>query len=136
MLPILHALQQAFGCIPEEAEPLIASILNITRAEVHGVVSFYHDFRRAPAGRHVLKLCRAEACQSMGAEANSRRLLEALGLDWDGTTPDGSITVEPVYCLGLCATAPSAMLDGEPIGRLNAALLDETVASLLAEARR
>src|ERR1035437_10639805 len=91
LLPILHALQERFGCIPLEAEPLIAGILNITRAEVHGVVSFYHDFRREPAGRHVLKLCRAEACQSMGAEANSRRLLGALGLDWGGTTPDGSI---------------------------------------------
>jgi formate dehydrogenase subunit gamma len=136
LLPILHSLQEAFGCIPQEAEPLIASILNITRAEVHGVVSFYHDFRREPAGRHVLKLCRAEACQSMGAEANSRRLLGALGLDWGGTTPDGSITVEPVYCLGLCATAPSAMLDGEPHGRLSAARLDALVAGLTTEAKR
>lgn len=136
LLPILHSLQQAFGFIPQEAEPLIASILNITRAEVHGVVSFYHDFRRAPAGRHVLKLCRAEACQSMGAEANSRRLLEALGLDWGGTTPDGSITVEPVFCLGLCATAPGAMMDGEPVGRLTAAQLDALVADLTAEVKR
>ena len=88
LLPILHALLREFGCIPSEAEPLIATMLNITRAEVHGVVSFYHDFRRAPAGRHVLQLCRAEACQSMGAEGASRRLLEALGLDWGGTTAD------------------------------------------------
>ena len=132
LLPILHALQHAYGYIPAEAEPLIASILNITRADVHGVVTFYHDFRRAPAGRHVLKLCRAEACQSMGAEANSRRLLSALGIDWGGTTPDGSLTVEPVYCLGLCATSPSALLDGEPLGRLNT----EQLEALATEAKR
>jgi formate dehydrogenase subunit gamma len=136
LLPILHALQQEFGCIPSEAEPLIATMLNVTRAEVHGVVSFYHDFRRAPAGRHVLQLCRAEACQSMGAEGASRRLLEKLGLDWGGTTPDGNITVEPVYCLGLCATAPSAMVDGEPRGRMNAAQLDALVAELAAGGKR
>ena len=136
LLPILHALLREFGCIPSEAEPLIATMLNITRAEVHGVVSFYHDFRRAPAGRHVLQLCRAEACQSMGAEGASRRLLEALGLDWGGTTADGNITVEPVYCLGLCATAPSAMVDGEPRGRMTASQLDALVADLAAEGKR
>ncbi|EGO95491.1 MULTISPECIES: formate dehydrogenase subunit gamma [Acidiphilium] len=128
LLPILHALQENFGFIPREAEPLIADMLNITRAEVHGVISFYHDFRRAPAGRHVLKLCRAEACQSMGSEANARRLLDALGLDWGGTTPDGRITVEAVYCLGLCATAPSALFDDEPVGRADAATLEALVA--------
>ncbi len=128
LLPILHALQENFGFIPREAEPLIADMLNITRAEVHGVISFYHDFRRAPAGRHVLKLCRAEACQSMGSEANARRLLDALGLDWGGTTPDGQITVEAVYCLGLCATAPSALFDDEPVGRADAATLEALVA--------
>jgi len=83
---------------------------------VHGVVSFYHDFRRAPAGRHVLELCRAEACQSMGAEGNGRRLLDKLGIDWGETTEDGRLTIRPVYCLGLCATAPGALLDGEPRG--------------------
>ncbi|ABQ30060.1 MULTISPECIES: formate dehydrogenase subunit gamma [Acidiphilium] len=128
LLPILHALQENFGFIPREAEPLIADMLNITRAEVHGVISFYHDFRRAPAGRHVLKLCRAEACQSMGSEANARRLLDALGLEWGGTTPDGRITVEAVYCLGLCATAPSALFDDEPVGRADAATLEALVA--------
>ena len=128
LLPILHALQENFGFIPREAEPLIADMLNITRAEVHGVISFYHDFRRAPAGRHVLKLCRAEACQSVGSEANARRLLDALGLDWGGTTPDGRITVEAVYCLGLCATAPSALFDDEPVGRADAATLEALVA--------
>lgn len=123
MLPILHALQHEFGCVPREAVVLIAERLNLSRAEVHGVISFYHDFREAPAGRHVLKLCRAEACQSVGSEANSRRLLDALGLDWGGTTPDGRLTVEAVYCLGLCATAPGALFDGAPIGRADAAML-------------
>ena len=124
LLPILHAIQEQFGFVPQDAEPVLAQVLNLTRAEVHGVVSFYHDFRRAPAGRHVLKICRAEACQSMGAEANARRLLDKLGLKWGETTPDGRITVEAIYCLGLCATAPSALLDGEPVGRLDAGTLE------------
>ncbi len=123
MLPILNDLQAAFGCIPEPAMRLLATRLNITRAEVYGIVTFYHDYRLAPAGRHVLKLCRAEACQSMGAETLSAALLDRLGLSWGGTTPDGRLTVEPIYCLGLCATAPSALLDGEPHGRLNTASL-------------
>lgn len=128
LLPILHALQETFGHISAEAEPMLAEMLNVSRADVHGVISFYHDFRRAPAGRHVLKLCRAEACQSMGGEANARRLLDALGLEWGGTTPDGRITVEAVYCLGLCATAPGALFDDEPVGRADAATLDALVA--------
>lgn len=124
MLPMLHAIQEEFGYIPREAEPVIAEALNLSRAEVHGVITFYHDFRREPAGRHALKICRAEACQSMGSEANAQRLLKRLGLDWGGTTADGRITIEAVYCLGLCATAPSALLDGEPVGRLDAASLE------------
>lgn len=132
LLPILHAIQQAFGCIPEAAEPLVAAALNITRAEVHGVVTFYHDFRRAPAGRHVLKVCRAEACQSMGAEALVSHLERSLGLRCGETSADGQITVEAVYCLGLCAVAPSAMLDGTVVGRLNQRKLD----TLMAEAKR
>ena len=112
--------------------PLLASLLNITRADVHGVVTFYKDFRRAPAGRHVLRLCRAEACQSMGAADHARRLLDMLGIDWGGTTADGGLTVEPVDCLGLCATAPSAMLDGAPLGRVTA----EQLESLVREAGR
>jgi formate dehydrogenase subunit gamma len=88
-------------------------------------VSFYHDFRREPAGRHVLKLCRAEACQSMEGEAFARRVLDRFGLDWGGTTPDGRVTIEATYCLGLCASAPSAMLDGEPMARLNDGSIDE-----------
>lgn len=125
LLPILHDVQEAFGCVPAEAVPFIAHALNLSRAEVHGVVSFYHDFRHAPAGRHVLKLCRAEACQSMNAEAVAQRLLDHFDVDWGGTTPDGRLTVEATYCLGLCACAPSAMLDGEPMARLTPASVDE-----------
>jgi formate dehydrogenase subunit gamma len=125
LLPILHDLQAAFGHVPAEAVPFIVQALNISRAEVHGVVSFYHDFRREPAGRHVLKLCRAEACQSMNGVAFAEQALKRFDLDWHGTTPDGRLTIEPVYCLGLCATAPSAMLDGELMGRLDADSLDE-----------
>ncbi len=119
LLPILHALQQTFGCIPEPAVPLVAEALNLSRAEVHGVVSFYHDFRREPAGRHVLKLCRAEACQAAGGDALAARAESRLGVCLGGTSADGRVTVEPVYCLGLCATAPSAMLDGRVVGRLD-----------------
>jgi formate dehydrogenase subunit gamma len=132
MLPILHALQDHFGCVPEAAKPLIARSLNLSRAEVHGVVTFYHDYRAEPAGRHVLKLCRAEACQSVGGAALHRDVLAKLGLEWGGTTPDGRLTVEAVYCLGLCATAPAALLDGAPVGRLDASRLDGVVAEAMA----
>lgn len=125
LLPILHDLQSAFGHVPEPAIPFLAHALNVTRAEVHGVVSFYHDFRRERAGRHVLKVCRAEACQSMDGEALAKRMLDRFGLDWGGTTPDGRLTIEATYCLGLCASAPSAMLDGEPMARLNDGSIDE-----------
>lgn len=127
MLPILHDLQAVFGCVPPAAVRLVADVLNLTRAEVHGVVSFYHDFREQPAGRHVLKLCRAEACQSMDGEQLARELLDRLGLEWGDTTPDGRLTVEATYCLGLCACAPSAMLDGEPVARLTPASLQDIV---------
>jgi formate dehydrogenase subunit gamma len=125
LLPILHDVQAAFGCVPAEAVPLIAEALNLTRAEVHGVVSFYHDFRDKPAGRHVLKLCRAEACQSMNSEALAQKVLDRFDLDWGETTPDGRVTVEAIYCLGLCASAPSALLDGEPMARLTPQSIDE-----------
>lgn len=129
LLPILHAVQEAYGHVPEAAVPVLADLLNLGRAEIHGVISFYHDFRSAPAGRHVLKICRAEACQAMGGAALAEATLRKLGLDWHGTTADGALTVEPVYCLGLCACAPAAMLDGQVAGRLDEArmgqLLDE-----------
>ncbi|KGM88808.1 formate dehydrogenase gamma subunit [Roseovarius mucosus DSM 17069] len=103
LLPLLHALQEAFGYVPEHAHAPICDALNITRAEMHGVITFYHDFREKPAGRHVLKIYRAEACQSVGGAAMADALLAKLGLDWHGTTANGAVTIEPVYCLGLRA---------------------------------
>lgn len=129
MLPILHAIQGEYGCIPEAAVPLIAEALNITRAEVHGVISFYHDFRKAPAGRHVVKLCRAEACQAVGGAALGAEVLARLGVGWSETRADGAVTVEPVYCLGLCACGPAVMVDGHVHGRATA----EKVAQLVGE---
>ena len=126
-MPILHAIQDEFGYVPEAVVPQIAEALNISRAEMHGVVTFYHDFRRHPAGRHVLKLCRAESCQSMGSERLAEEFLERHKLDWHHTSPDGSLTVEAVYCLGLCAHSPSALYDGEPIGLVDAEKLDAIV---------
>ncbi|BDA83284.1 formate dehydrogenase subunit gamma [Aureimonas sp. SA4125] len=128
LLPILHALQGRFGLIGEEAVRLISAELNLSRAEVYGVVSFYHDFRKEPHGRHVLKVCRAEACQSMGSDAIADSLERALGIKFGETSADGQVTLEAVYCLGLCAVAPSAMLDGRLIGRLS-----EAKVALLAE---
>ncbi len=117
LLPILHAVQEAFGYIPQAAIPIIARELNLSRAEVHGVVSFYHDYRGQPVGRHVLKICCAEACQSMGCEALVARAEQRLGVVCGHTTSDDQITVESIYCLGLCAMSPSAMVDGEPVAR-------------------
>jgi formate dehydrogenase subunit gamma len=131
LLPILHDVQHAFGCVPRASVPVIAEALNLSRAEVWGVVTFYHDFRHAPAGRHVLKLCRAEACQSMGCEALVARAEERLGTACGGTSADG-ITLEAVYCLGLCATSPSAMLDGRVLARLDAARLDALIEEMQA----
>lgn len=125
LLPILNEIQQQFGYVPREALPAIAEALNLSRAEVYGVVSFYHDYRENPPGRHVLKLCRAEACQSMGGDAIAKRLQELLGVNFGETAADGSVTLEEVYCLGLCACSPSAMLDGDVIGRLDEEKLQE-----------
>ena len=130
LLPILHGIQEEFGYVPGESLPVIADALNLSRAEVHGVVTFYHDYRNHPAGRHVLKLCRAEACQSMGGDAIAAQLQQLLGIGFHETTKDGSVTLEPVYCLGLCACAPSAMLDGEVIGRLDAEKIEEIAAEV------
>ncbi len=131
LLPILHEVQAEFGYVPQEALPVIARELNLSRAEVHGVVTFYHDYRDHPTGRHVLKLCRAEACQSMGGAALEEKVKKLLGIDFHQTTLDGGVTLEPVYCLGLCSTAPAAMLDGEVHGRLD----DAAIADLIAEVR-
>lgn len=132
LLPVLHALQEEFGHVPEPALPLVAEALNLSRAEVHGVVTFYHDFRRDPAGRHVVKLCRAEACQARGGEALAAHARDALGIGWGETTPDGRVTLEPVYCLGLCACAPAGMIDGRVVARLDGAALDRLLAEELA----
>jgi formate dehydrogenase subunit gamma len=132
LLPILHAIQAEFGHVPQEILPLIARELNLSRAEVHGVVTFYHDYRNHPAGRHVLKLCRAEACQSMGGDHLAERVKTLLGIDFHQTTLDGAVTLEPVYCLGLCSAAPSAMLDGAVHGRLDADAVDALVAEVRA----
>jgi formate dehydrogenase subunit gamma len=128
LLPILHAVQATLGHVPDAAVPVIARALNLSKAEVHGVVSFYHDFRRAPGGRHVVKLCRAEACQATGGAALAEGALGRLGIGWGGTTRNGAVTVEAVYCLGLCACGPAALVDGQPVGRLDAAALDAILA--------
>lgn len=127
LLPILHAVQAAYGFVPQDALPVIAKALNLSRAEVHGVMSFYHDFRTEPAGRHVVKLCRAEACQSMGADALAEHAKARLGVDFHGTTENGAVTLEPVYCLGLCACAPAALIDGRVVGRVDATAFDAIV---------
>ena len=125
LLPILHAVQHEWGHIPEPAIPLIAEALNLGRAEVHGVVSFYHDFRASPAGRTVVKLCAAEACQAQGGRDLVAATLKAFGLSGYGTSQDGRVTIEPVYCLGLCACGPAAMVGGRLLGRVTAEALSE-----------
>lgn len=128
LMPMLHAVQETFGHVPDAVVPMLAELLNVSRAEVHGVVTFYHDFRHEPAGQHVLKLCRAEACQAAGGDALAAHAEHKLGCKLGETTADGRVTVEPIYCLGLCATAPSAMLDGRIVARLNERRLDALIA--------
>jgi formate dehydrogenase subunit gamma len=128
LLPILHSMQETFGYVDKAAEPIIAEALNISRAEVHGVVTFYHDFRAEPAGRHVLKLCRAEACQAAGGDALAARAEARLGVGFGHTSADGRVTLESVYCLGLCSVSPSAMIDGRIVGRLDEKKLDTLIA--------
>lgn len=130
LLPVLHALQAQFGYIDEAAIPIVADVLNISVAEVHGVIGFYHDFRQHPPGRHVLRVCRAEACQSMGCEALIHHIERRVGAKLGETSADRSVTIEAVYCLGNCALSPALMLDGKLYGRVSAAtadvLLDDT----------
>jgi formate dehydrogenase subunit gamma len=127
MLPILHALQDRFGHLDERAVPLVADALNLSRAEVHGVISFYHDFRRTPPGRHVLRVCRAEACQSMGGEALIEHITRRLDIELGETLPTRSLTVEAVYCLGNCACSPAVMMDGRLYGRVDAGKVDRLI---------
>jgi formate dehydrogenase subunit gamma len=124
LLPLLHAIQEALGHVPATAVARVADALNLTRAEVHGVVSFYPDFRDAPAGSHTVKLCRAEACQARGANSLAVLAAERLGVAMGQTRADGRVTLEPVYCLGLCASGPNALVDGRPISRIDAARLE------------
>lgn len=124
LLPILHAVQHELGCIPPEAVPAIAAALNLSRAEVHGVITFYPHFRSEPGGRHRLEVCRAESCQAMGGEALASHARERLGCDFHAVSADGEFSLEPVYCLGLCAQSPTVMLDGRPHARMTQARLD------------
>ena len=130
MLPILHALQEAFGYIDQRMVPLVAQALNVSRAETHGAITFYHDFRDAPAGRHVLRICRAESCQSMGCERLVDHLRIAHHIEPGQTSADGALTIESVYCLGQCALSPAALVDDEPVGRLDEARLDALLGQL------
>src|SRR5579871_2504150 len=124
LLPILHALREDFGYVDSAAIPLIADALNISKAEVYGVISFYHDFRHQPPGQHVLKICRAEACQSMGCAETIQHVENRLGVKLGESTPDGSFTIEQIFCLGMCANSPAVMLDGRPYGRVSPQVAD------------
>lgn len=127
LLPILHDIQERLGWVPDEAAAHVAEALNLSRAEVHGVLTFYHDFRRAPAGRRVLKLCQAEACQARGGRVVTAAAEARLGVRLGQTSADGEITLEAVYCLGLCASGPAALLDDRPVGRLDGARVERLI---------
>ena len=131
LLPMLHAIQDDIGYVPEDCYTHISKALALSVAEVHGVVTFYHHFRRHPAGRHILQVCRAESCQAMGSEKLEAHIKSTLGVDYHETTKDGAITLEPIYCLGNCACSPAVMMDDEVYGRMTA----EKVAEIVAEAR-
>ena len=127
LLPILHGIQDSLGYVPPAAVPIIADGLNLSRAEVHGVISFYHYFREKPPGRHTIHLCRAEACQSMNQKALEAHAKKKLGVDFHGTTANGAFSFEPVYCLGNCACSPAIMIDGELYGRVTPDRFDDIV---------
>ena len=127
LIEVLHDVQADFGCIPSGAVPVIARALNLSRAEVHGVVTFYHHFRTKAPGRHVLQICRAESCQAAGGRAIESHAQKRLGIGFGETTPDGRVTLEAVYCLGLCACSPAAMLDDEVHGRVTPESLDALI---------
>ncbi|MCP1199029.1 formate dehydrogenase subunit gamma [Notoacmeibacter sp. MSK16QG-6] len=131
LLPLLHAVQAEFGFVPDDAIRPIAEMLNISRAEVHGVISFYHDFHTEPQGRHVLKICRAEACQARGGQAIEDQVRRLLQLNWNETSPDGAVTLEPVYCLGLCACGPNALIDDRPVAQLTGKKVESIVRELI-----
>ncbi len=128
LMPLLHAIQDDIGYIPQESYAPISKALNLSVAEVHGVVSFYHHFRTHPTGKHVLQVCRAESCQAMGCDGLETHIKSSLGIDYHGTTADGAISLEPVYCLGNCALSPAIMMDDEIHGRVSKASIDEIIA--------
>jgi len=128
LLEVLHAIQAALGYVPGAAVPIVAEVLNLSRAEVHGVVTFYHYFRRSPPGAHTVSLCQAEACQSMGAAALAAHARRRLGIDFHQTSADGRFSLEPIYCLGNCACSPAVMIDGRLYGRVTPERFDELVA--------
>jgi formate dehydrogenase subunit gamma len=133
LLPVLHSIQEKLGYVPQEAVPMIAGAMNLSRAEIHGVMSFYHDFRNEPAGQHIVHLCRAEACQAMGARGLEQHARDRLGIEFGQTTSDGLFTLEPVYCLGNCACSPSIRINDEIHARVSPELFDELISGLEAE---
>lgn len=133
LMPVLHSVQEKLGFIPPESVPMIARLLNLSRAEVQGVIGFYHDFKTEPGGEHLVQLCRAEACQAMGARDLEIHVKQRLGIDFGETTVDGLFSLEPVYCLGNCACAPSVRINQGIHARVSAAQFDELVSSLEAE---
>ncbi len=135
LLPVLHALQDALGYLPPSAVPIVAEALNLSRAEVHGVLTFYHHFRTTPPGRHTVRICRAEACQSMGSAALEQHARRRLGIGFHDTTPDGALSLEPVYCLGNCACSPAVMVDGDLYGRVTAARLDALLSAIAVDTK-
>ncbi|MDA1371773.1 MAG: formate dehydrogenase subunit gamma [Proteobacteria bacterium] len=134
LLPILHAVQEAFGYVSSEALPIIALGLNLSRAEVHGVVSFYHHFRSSPPGRLTVQICRAESCQAMGSRTLQAHAKRSLGVDFNETTANGAVTLLPVYCLGNCACSPAIRVGDKVFGNVDADSFDAIVAELSADA--
>lgn len=130
LMPVLHSIQEALGCVPPEAVPIMARAMNLSRAEIHGVMSFYHDFRTQPPGEHVVQLCRAEACQAMGSRDLEAHVRRRLGVDFGETTADGRFTLEPVYCLGNCACTPSIRIGDDIHARVTPEKFDALIAGL------
>ena len=130
LFPILHTIQDELGWVPDETVPTIAKALNRTRAEIHGVITFYHHFRRHPVGKHMVQVCRAEACQSMGCQDLEAHAKKTLGIDYHGTTADGQFSLEAVYCLGNCALSPSIRVNDDIVGKVSKERFDEVIAEL------
>ena len=132
LLPLLHAIQEEAGYIDDALVPVVAKTLNLSRADVHGVITFYHDFRRVAPGHHVVRLCRAESCQARGGAAIERQAAQRLGVAMGKTRADGQVSLEPVYCLGLCAVGPNALVNGRPVARIDEAVLDQIATEVAA----